>query len=323
MGRLSRSSVVFTSGWIIKVFPAPAGSKCQKPLFFRARRNNWLVRIRKDCLVQAFFAAFPGLNTNGQPAQSGRMLHLGPDSVQMSSGSVEHSFCWEQSHHCSLLVGRAETQHPCPKQQQLSPQCCHGVKWDWNFFSSQLVLELWCSDVQLLWCSFLGWKVWFFLLLLWTDFSCSCPQSKWDSTNPAMRATSAERFYKLQWTWIKNCNSYLSREVEKGRHLIATRINFLCLHSWLFFLSLDDYRYCILGLIGNFPTPYWSKLRCATFPPSHNHHWTFPRRFGWLIISSSSCLKCNKILISWTVLKCALEPFIPQLKLWLHLGWAL
>lgn len=135
-----------------------------------------------------------------------------------------------------------------------------------------------------------------------------------------MRATSAGRFYKLLRTWIKNCNSYLSREVEKGWHLIATGINFLCLHSWLFFLSPDDYRYCILGLIGNFPTQYWSRLRCATFPPSYNHHWAFPRRFGWLLTSSSSCLKCNKILISCTVLESALELFIPQLKLWLHLS---
>lgn len=152
---------------------------------------------------------------------------------------------------------------------------------------------------------------WLFLLLL----SVQMGQSK-----PSHETTSAERFYKLLWAWIKNCNSYLSREAEKGWHLIATGINFLCLHSWLFFLSPDDYRYCILGLIVNFPTQHWSRLRCATFPPSHNHHWAFPRSFGWFLISPSSCLKCNKTFIPWAVLQSALELFIPQLKLWLHLS---
>lgn len=170
-GRLSGVSVVFISGWIIKLFPAPAVINATNPFSSRCEGTTGWWGLGRSQWYRPF-CTFSRINANVQPAQR---VQLEPPLL--------------------LLVGTAETQSPCSKQQQLPSLCYHGIKWGRNLFPSQLVLRLCSSDVEVLWCSFLGWKVWFFLFLLWTGFSCWCCQSTWVSTNPAMRAMSAERFY--------------------------------------------------------------------------------------------------------------------------------
>lgn len=106
-------------------------------------------------------------------------------------------------------------------------------------------------------------------------------------------------FYKLQGTHIiKVLKSCLSRGVREGRHLNETRINFLCLHFWLFFLSLGDYRYCVSGLIGDFPTQCLKQPEsCVTFFPPHM---VTPRLFqlgladfSWCRHPFGSATKCS------------------------------
>lgn len=132
------------------------------------------MRISKECMVQVFSHPFQ----NEIPMARQQRV----ESCSMCTDGLCRGF---------VLLGAPRDSRDTTalsKEQQISPWCCQGVKWDRNLFLSQLVL--WCGIALLLLFRMKG-------LILSFPFSPSFHQSKWDSTNPAIRATSAEGFYKL------------------------------------------------------------------------------------------------------------------------------
>lgn len=186
--------------------------------------------------------------------------------------------------------------------------------------------RLWCSDAELPWCSFLGWRVW-----LQTDsFFAFCELTFLAAVlNP--NGTVQTRLWEPGLLrGFRSCSEF---EFKKKKKIIFEEGS-----GGRKILDCNKTQFPLLAFLAIFSLPWWLQVLCfwfnwgfshpvlkqtescaAFFPRSYNHHWASPRCFGWLLALSSH-LKCNKILIYWIVLRCALEFPILQLKPWLQIG---